>query len=159
MKHGTRDPNMKTTAIFLSTVLLMGACHAFEVAGTVKSVKGSAHIERGNERIPVTVGSHLQAQDKLFSGPGSSVGVTLRDSTLLTAGPNSTIELSHYAFDRNTQVGHMDTLVRRGSLAVVSGQIAKNNPDQVVFRTSTVTVGVRGTEFIIDANAEGLDVK
>jgi hypothetical protein len=150
---------MKTIAIFLSTILMMGACHAFEVAGTIKSVKGSAHIERGSERIPVTVGSQLHAQDKLLSGPGSSVGITLRDSTLLTAGPNSTIELNQYAFDRNTHAGHMDTLVRRGSLAVVSGQIAKHNPDQVVFRTGTVTLGVRGTEFIIDANAEGIDVK
>lgn len=34
------------------------------------------------------------------------------------------------------------------------GRGAKHNPDQVVFRTSTVTLGVRGTEFIINTNAE-----
>lgn len=150
---------MKTSAFWLCAVTMACTAHAADLAGTVKSVKGQAHIERGNERINVAVGTALQAKDKLLSGPDSSVGITLRDSTLLTAGPNSTIELSQYAFDRNTNAGHMDTTVRRGTLAVVSGQIAKNNPDQVVFRTSTVTLGVRGTEFIIDVDAAPHDHK
>ena len=141
---------MKTTALLISAIRMACASYAADVAGTVKSLKGQAHIERGTSRLDVAVGTSLLAQDKLVSGPASSVGITLRDSTLLTAGPNSTIELNKYAFDRNTNVGHMDTSVKRGTLAVVSGQMAKNNPEQVVFRTSTVTLGVRGTEFIID---------
>jgi hypothetical protein len=144
---------MKTITLLISTFLISSACHATDLAGTVKSVKGQAHIQRGTVRMDVAVGSSLHAQDKLVSGPASSVGITLRDSTLLTAGPNSSIELKKYAFDRNTNKGHMDTLIKQGTLAVVSGQMAKHNPDQVVFRTSTVTLGVRGTEFIIDVDA------
>lgn len=144
---------MKNLALWLSACLLTLACtsHASEPVGTVKTVRGQAHIERGTTRVDVMVGTRLFAHDKLVSGPDSSVGITLRDSTLLTAGPNSTMALNHYAFDRNTNVGQMDTTVQRGTLAVISGQIAKNNPGQVIFRTSTVTLGVRGTEFIIDA--------
>lgn len=144
----------------MKTILLICAglfaltCQAADVAGTVKSVKGQAHIERGSDRIHVAVGTHLHAQDRLVSGPASHVGITLSDSTLLTAGPNSIIELSQYAFDRSTHVGRMDTIVKQGTMAVVSGQIAKSAPDQVVFRTNTVTLGVRGTEFIIDVDDE-----
>ena len=78
--------------------------------------------------------------------------ITLQDSTLLTTGPNARIEIHKYAFDRRTNGGHLDASVHKGTLAVVSGLIAKNNPGQVVFRTQTVTLGVRGTEFIIDAD-------
>ena len=145
---------MKSFALLISAALMTFSTMAADVAGTVKSVKGQAHIERGKDRIEVTIGTPLLAQDRLVSGPASSVGVTLSDSTLLTAGPNSTIELNQYAFDRSTRTGHMDTTVKRGTLAVVSGQMAKSQPDQVVFRTSTVTLGVRGTEFIIDVDAQ-----
>ena len=144
---------MKKITLWLSTFLISVASHASDVAGTVKSVKGQAYIERGAARVDVAVGSSLHTLDKLVSGPASSVGITLRDSTMLTAGPNSTIELKKYAFDRGTNTGHMDTLIKQGTLAVVSGQMAKHNPEQVVFRTSTVTLGVRGTEFIIDVDA------
>lgn len=143
---------MTKNALLISACLVACASHATDIAGTVKTLKGQAHIERGTERLSVAVGTHLHAQDRLISGPASSVGITLRDSTLLTAGPNSTIELTQYSFDRSTNVGQMDTSVKRGTLAVVSGQMAKSNPGQVVFRTSTVTLGVRGTEFIIDVD-------
>jgi len=145
---------MKKPSIWLFSLICAAAVQAAEPAGTVKSLKGTAHIERGKDRVEVAVGTALQAQDKLVSGPASGVGITLRDSTLLTVGANSTIELNKYAFDRSTNTGQMDTSVKRGTLAVVSGQITKNNPNEVVFRTSTVTLGVRGTEFIIDVGEE-----
>lgn len=150
---------MKSTIFFISAALMSFSSFAADEAGTVKSVKGQAYIERADKHIDVMVGTRVQAQDRLVSGPASSVGITLNDSTLLTAGPNSTIELSKYAFERSTRVGHMDTTVKRGTLAVVSGQMAKSNPDQVVFRTSTVTLGVRGTEFIIDVDAQAAVTK
>ncbi len=145
---------MKNTLFLICLSLIAMASHSAEIAGTVKTVKGQAYIERAGKHIPVSVGSSLYPFDRLISGPSSSVGVTLSDSTMLTAGPNSTIELNQYAFDRNTRAGRMDTSVKRGTVAIVSGQIAKANPEQVVFRTPTVTLGVRGTEFIIDVDAE-----
>ncbi len=143
---------MKSTIALICTCVWACATQGAEFAGTVKSIKGEAHVERGTDRIPLALGSHLFTRDKLLSGPSSSVGITLRDSTLLTAGPNASIELAQYAFDRHTRQGLLDAFVQRGTLSVVSGQIAKNNPGQMVFRTHNVTLGVRGTEFIIDVS-------
>ena len=152
---GSSHQIMKKIFFLLSASMIALINHAGEIAGTVKSVKGSVRIERDTQRIEVMVGTKLHAQDRLFSGPASNVSnvsnvsITLRDSTMLTAGANSTIELSKYSFDRHLNQGHMDTLIQKGTLAVVSGQMAKTNPDQVVYRTNTVTLGVRGTEFIV----------
>ena len=147
---------MKSRAVLTAACLTAAICQAGDLAGTVKTVKGQVHIERGTERSAVSVGSPVYARDRILSGSNSAVGITLKDNTMLTAGPNSTLVLSLYAFDRSTNTGHMDTLVKRGTLAVVSGQLAKSHPDKVVFRTNTVTLGVRGTEFIMDAG-EGSD--
>jgi hypothetical protein len=43
--------------------------------------------------------------------------------------------------------------VRKGKLAVATGKIAGQTPESVDFRTSTAVIGVRGTEFVIEAGA------
>lgn len=116
----------------------------------IKTLKGSAHIERGGQRLPAGVGVAVQPQDRLVSGPDGALGLTLRDNTQLTLGPNSTLDLARFAFNSTTHQGELVASVKRGSLAVISGKVAKANPDAVQFNTATVTLGVRGTEFIID---------
>ncbi len=116
----------------------------------IKTLKGTAHVERAGQRLPATVGLAVQPKDRLVSGPDASVGVTLRDNTQLTLGANSTLDLARYAFNSTTHQGELAATVKRGSLAVISGKVAKASPDAVQFNTATVTLGVRGTEFIID---------
>jgi hypothetical protein len=120
-------------------------------AGTVKTVQGSVQIERGAQKVPATVGYKVEVSDRITTGKDGSIGITLRDNTILSAGPNAMLELNKFAYNATTQAGAMDVSVKRGSLAAISGKIAKNNPDAVRFTTPSVTLGVRGTEFILDA--------
>jgi hypothetical protein len=124
--------------------------HADDVAGIVKTVKGSVQIERPAGNTGATIGSEVFGSDRIVTGPQSSVGITLRDSTQLSAGANTVLELNRFAFNTTTHDGVLDATVKRGSLAVISGKLAKANPDAVRFSTPTTTLGVRGTEFIIE---------
>lgn len=124
-------------------------------AGVIKVSKGSAFVERGASRVPATVGAKVYASDRLVTGADGSVGITLRDLTLLSAGPNSVVEIHKFSFDSTTHAGTIDAGVKRGTLSVVSGKIAKTTPENVRFTTPGSTLGVRGTEFIIDAGAGG----
>ena len=139
-------------ALVLAAVLSTGALAADD-AGTIKTSRGDALIMRDGASQPATVGASLQVSDSIVTGADGVVGITLRDNTRLTAGPDTTLELNTFRFDRTTHVGEMDASVKRGSLSVISGKIAKASPDGVQFRTPTVTLGVRGTEFIIDAGS------
>lgn len=137
----------------ITLLLLLGAAWplaATPEAGTVKTVRGEASIERGAQRIPVTAGAAVQSKDRIVTGTDGSVGITLTDGTLLSAGPRSTLDLQQYAFDRASLRGRLDAQVQRGTVAVVSGKMASHDAGQVVFRARSVTLGVRGTEFIID---------
>lgn len=126
------------------------ACAA-EEAGVVKVSKGSAVLERAGQKLPATVGAKVFANDRIVTGADGSVGITLRDLTLLSAGPNSMIDINKFSFDSTTHAGTIDAAVKRGTLSVVSGKIAKTSPDNVRFTTPGSTLGVRGTEFIVDA--------
>jgi hypothetical protein len=124
---------------------------AAEDAGVVKTAKGSVTIQRGSEKIAASPGAKVAAADRIATGADGSVGIILRDNTLLSAGPNSTLVLERFAFDSTTHAGTIDASVKRGTLAVVSGKIAKQSPGAVQFRTPNAILGVRGTEFLIDA--------
>lgn len=141
---------LRTVAIVLSLLLGVGMACA-ESAGMVKTVKGLAHIERNGQKVPAVVGVSVESGDRILTGVDASIGISLRDNTLLSAGPNATLVLSKFAFNASTHEGALDAQVKRGSLSVISGKIAKANPNAVVFSTPDITLGVRGTEFIVDA--------
>jgi hypothetical protein len=143
---------LATLALMLA-VALQATVHAAENAGTIKTSRGEAQILRDGNSVPASVGASLQVSDSVVTGADGAVGITLRDNTRLTAGPNTTLDLNTFRFDKTTHKGEMDASVKRGSLSVISGKIAKASPDGVQFRTPTVTLGVRGTEFIIDAGS------
>ncbi|WP_233853929.1 FecR family protein [Paraburkholderia sp. HD33-4] len=128
---------------------------ASDVAGVVKTVKGTVRLERAAGSSPAVIGSDVYSKDRVVTGPESSVGITLRDTTQLSAGANTTLELEQFAFDSTTHGGVLNARVQRGSLAVISGKLAKANPDSVRFSTPTTTLGVRGTQFIIEVGDKG----
>ena len=128
-----------------------GALWAAGEAGTVKTSKGSVTIERAGQKLAAPVGTQIYAADAVLTGADGVVGITLRDNTILSAGPNSRVDLNKFAFDSTTHAGTIDASVRRGTLSVSSGKIAKASPGNVSFSAPGMTLGVRGTTFLIDA--------
>jgi len=123
---------------------------AAETAGFVKIANGTVSIERAGDRQAATAGTPVLAGDRIVTGRDSSVGITLRDNTLLSAGADSVLVIDKFLFNSTTHAGEIDASVKRGSVAVISGKIAKQSPDTVRFRTPNAVLGVRGTAFVID---------
>jgi hypothetical protein len=138
----------------LAVVLLFGLATAAGAAeiGQIKVVKGQVSIERQGKAITATVGVRLQTADVIKTGADGSVGITMDDDSLLSAGPNSALSLDRFVFDTATNQGRLDTSLNKGTLAVISGRIAKQSPDAMTVRTPTAILGVRGTEFVVSTN-------
>jgi len=139
---------LSVTLLAFAAVLAAPVASA-ENIGQVKVTSGAVHIQRGTERLPATVGARVRVSDTVVTGADGSVGITFTDNTLLSAGPNSILVLERYAFDSTTHDGKFDARLDRGSLAVVSGKIAKQSPDAMVVKTPSTLLGVRGTEFLV----------
>ena len=93
----------------------------------------------------------MRQSDTLVTGPDGAVGVTLADDTLLSAGPNSILALDRFVYD-GVRPGSLEAMLRKGTLAVVSGRIAKQAPDAMRIKTPAAILGVRGTEFVVRAS-------
>ena len=117
--------------------------------GQIKSTVGQVFLLRNNAQQPAKPGDLIEATDVIVTGANSSVGVTLIDSSRLSAGPNSRIEFKQFRFNPTTQEGESLTQLHRGTLAIVSGQIAKRSPDAMKVQTPTTILGVRGTKFAV----------
>lgn len=142
---------LRTFAALATGLLVTGSVAAADSAdiGQIKVARGAVSVERAGATLPATVGMRLQTADTLRTGADGSAGITMNDDSLLSAGPNSVLVLSHYALDPQTSQGRFDAALNKGTLVVVSGRIAKQAPDAMTVRTPTAVLGARGTEFAV----------
>jgi hypothetical protein len=140
--------------IWLTACLLIASAGPPVVAETapiaqVKKVSGQVAILRSGERLPVKIGDPLYEKDVVETATDGGIGITFIDNTVFSAGPDSQISLDEFQFDSNNFRGSMLTDMRKGTLSVVSGDIARSSPGALKIRTPTAVLGVRGTTFAV----------
>ena len=143
---------MRSTLIAVTLPILLAfgvAVAAAQDAGQIKTSKGSAQIERSGQRLPATVGQVVQQGDVVVTGADGSVGLTFRDNSLVSIGPDSVRAIDRFVFDSTTHQGNFDASLKQGTLAVVSGTLATQSPEAMKFKTPAAILGVRGTEFLV----------
>ena len=136
--------------VALGLIALLAATPAIAEIARVKTASGPAMVERGAQKLKPAPGLQLLAGDRLVTGKNGRMAVTFIDNTRFAVGPNSNVSVSQFQYDRTRQQGTMVTEVNRGSLAVVSGKIAKSGKDAMKVRTPNTLLGVRGTKFIVE---------
>jgi len=119
------------------------------VIGVVKTIKGSAYVIRNQQVIPAAIGLKLQVNDTLQTRADSSLGLILRDDSLLSVGPSSQLIIDQFIF--TPQEGKLGFLIKmmRGTANYLSGIIAKLSPGTAKFETPVATIGIRGTHFVV----------
>lgn len=136
---------LRTWTVALLLALAAAPAFAQEPAGRIKIVSGTAFIVRGGAPLPAQVGAAVYEADSLRTGKDGRVGITLRDDTRVSLGPDSEVRLDRFAYSpAQGQVGFVLRMVR-GVAAYVSGRIAKLAPDSIRLEPPAAIVGVRGT--------------
>jgi hypothetical protein len=143
MKH------VSTIAVVFAACFILREPSAWAEIGQIKNVAGQVLLLRNNVQKPAKAGDLVEQADVLTTGPDGSVGITFIDNSRFSAGPNSRIELTQFRFNPTTQEGEFTTDVKRGTLAIVSGQMAKRSPEAMKVITPTTILGVRGTTFAV----------
>lgn len=148
---------LSTRPVVIRRLLLACACAIAPISAWANDVaqfkvaKGAVHLERSGQRLPARVGTPLQATDTVVTGADGSAGIAFVDNSLLSVGPNSVLAIERYTFNSTTHEGTFESSLRKGTLAVVSGKIAKQSPDAMKVKIPSSILGVRGTEFLVRA--------
>ena len=137
-------------AMAIGVSFAAGASYAADAPiGQIKTVSGDAAIQRAGQRVAAKVGGAVYDKDVIVTGADGTIGITFSDNTVMSAGPNSEMALEDYRFDSSNFNGAMLTDMRRGTLSVVSGDIARSSPGAMKIKTPTAILGVRGTRFVV----------
>jgi hypothetical protein len=147
-KSAMKFVSQSVLAVIFAVLTFDSVSGAAEI-GQIKNITGQVFLLRNNQQQPVKPGDIVEEADVISTGANGSFGVTLIDNTRISAGPNSRIELKQFRFNPTTQEGESLTQLHRGTLAIVSGQIAKRSPDAMKVQTPTTILGVRGTRFAV----------
>ncbi|MEO7639866.1 MAG: FecR domain-containing protein [Ramlibacter sp.] len=131
-------------------VAVPGLASAQASIGTVKRIEGQPTLVSASGERPARVGSAVYEGDRVATRAGAALGITLMDGTQLAVGPNSAVTVQTFRFDTTTREGALLVDIARGALRMVSGLIARQDPQAVAINTPTATIGIRGTDFLVD---------
>jgi hypothetical protein len=133
--------------LFLA-LMAAGPVSAADV-GSVKNLAGQAWIVRGEDKIPAKAGASLMVNDIMQTGADGSMGIILRDDTIISMGPNSRMVLAEFVFQPEEKRMRMLTRFLKGTFTYVSGIIVKLDPESVKVETPVGMVAIRGTHFLL----------
>ncbi len=144
----------------LSGLILMGASSwataqtTPEPVGYVKTVTGEAFVVTTGQSVKAQPGTAVLLGSLLKTSKASSMGVTFKDNTLMSFGPDTEMTVDEYLYAPAEGNLKLSTRLTRGTLNYVSGVIAKLKPTAVTVKTPTGIIGVRGTQFVAKVEQE-----
>lgn len=119
-----------------------------EPVGYVKTVSGEAWITSAGQRVRAEPGTPVLAGSQLRTLAQASLGVTFKDNTVMSFGPDTELTVDEYLYAPAQGQLKLGTSLLKGSMNYVSGVIARLKPDAVSVKTPTGIIGVRGTQFV-----------
>lgn len=124
--------------------------------GVVSNTKGTVcEIQRGKSKLSGVKGAEVESMDTYTTGACVS-DITFKDDTKVKVNENSRLLIDDFVFDpKKSDAGKLAIKAAMGTVRYTSGQIAKNNPQQVNIKTPTATIAVRGTDFNMTVDEAG----
>ena len=154
MKHPHSIWRALSGFILASAPLLAWSQAATEPVGYVKTVTGEAFVITASQSVKAQPGTAVLLGSLLKTSKASSMGVTFKDNTLMSFGPDTEMSVDEYLYAPAEGDLKLSTRLTRGTLNYVSGVIAKLKPTAVTVKTPTGIIGVRGTQFVAKVEQE-----
>lgn len=143
------------TMLTLAACLLSARVWAENVAlGFIKIVEGQASITNEQGSTPAQPGTPVYLGNLLKTGENGRLGVTFKDNTIMSLGPDTELRIDEYLFAPANNELKLVASLAKGTLHYISGVIAKLKPEAVSVKTPAGIIGVRGTRFLAKAEAE-----
>ncbi len=126
---------------------------AQSLAGTVHFEVGAVEVQSGGKRHAAPVGTELHEGDVLTTGVDARAEIALVTGSVLRIGPSARVGLSRAELLKAGQKNHFSARLFFGSLWARVAALAAGDSFEVEMQNAVA--GVRGTEFVCDADTEG----
>ena len=140
----------QNVAVFLLTSLVFfsSALQAADGTATLVASRGEVMAMTGDVERTLTQGDPVYVEDQVTTGDKSFAILQFIDGAKVTVRPKSKIIIEEYVFNGGDEDAATLNLVE-GGLRIITGAMAKTQPESYKVKTPTALMGVRGTEFAI----------
>ena len=120
--------------------------------GDVTLVIGAVQVQRGDQQVMLTRGAPLMVGDNIQTQANGHVHVRFVDGALVSVRPASTLKIVEYRFDKaNPSASVVRFQLDQGVVRAISGQAAESAKDKFRLNTPLAAIGVKGTDFVVEA--------
>ena len=117
-------------------------------AGMVVASRGEVIAMANGGSRELKQGDFVYVNDEILTSGRSFAVLQFTDGAKVTVRPDSTLIIEQYLYAGNSEDEATLNLVS-GGLRVITGAMAKTNPENYKVRTPVALMGVRGTEFSV----------
>lgn len=140
------------SAAMIATIL-PGAASAQDRAGRTTEVQQDAFQATGTVGTSLAVGDEVYRQARVYTKQYGTMEIRLEDGTDLTVAPNASLVIDEYVFSGTAGANTLALSLAKGAVRMVSGRMPK---DAYSVKTEVATIGIRGTEFWLNADDPSL---
>jgi hypothetical protein len=139
----------KYVVLLLSGLVFFSAnLPATDGTATLVASRGEVMAMSDDVERSLTQGDSVYVEDQVTTGDKSFAILQFVDGAKVTVRPNSKIIIEQYIFNGGDEDAATLNLVE-GGLRIITGAMAKTQPESYKVKTPTALMGVRGTEFAI----------
>ena len=147
--------NLRWILIAILLVILLPQLSYAAAIGNVVVQEGVTSVEREGTESDLDLDSDIMFMDNIKTGKGE-LGITFVDDTNVAVSSQSSLIIDEFVYDPNSADGSRLVLkVAAGTVRYASGNIARLNKQNVVIRTPTAKIVVRGTAFSMTVDEIG----
>ena len=129
--------------VFASTAVI-----AADSTGMVVASRGEVIALADGGSRELKQGDFIYVSDEIITSNRSFAVLQFQDGAKVTVRPDTTLLIEQYLYNGDENDEATLSLVS-GGLRVITGAMAKSNPENYKVRTPVALMGVRGTEFSI----------
>lgn len=137
-------------------LILLTSLTLFASIGKVVAFRGDATIVRDDKQLKVKLGSEIEKNDKITTKANAKMQLIFNDRTIITIGPNSNFKVEEYIYEKRKNRAQFS--MKRGTFNTITGKIGKIAPNRFKIKTKSATIGIRGTQFLINASQKNVQV-
>ncbi len=127
--------------------------------GAVKELSGDATVTRTNGTVEtITLGTPIYEGDIIETNAEGAVNIIfIKKTELLAISEDARLAIDEYVFDPSTSEGSSSFSVLKGVFVFTSGEIGRDDPDDVEIETPVGSIGIRGTIIAGKIDPDGVE--
>ena len=122
----------------------------FAHAGKVLFASGKVSVKsKRHNHTELKRGSKIWPGDIVMTGKDASVQIRAGDGSFISLKENSQLVIAAHKHTGPVEKQHSSLELVKGGMRAVTGLIGKNKPDNFRIKARGSTIGIRGTEFVV----------